>query len=109
MDKKKILFASLFVAIMLLVPFTAVGTHSIGYNREKELERESEQGNKNLDCSKCSNFLKCWSLRFEKFKIHWKYSRGKISFQQYLETTIDILKLMEGNGCILFFDALISP
>jgi len=36
MDKKKFLFATLFVAIMLLVPFTAVGTQPVDYAKESE-------------------------------------------------------------------------
>jgi len=50
MDKKKILIASLFAVIMLIVPFTVVGNDHISSNIElkagddSKLEKESELG-----------------------------------------------------------------
>ena len=58
MNKKKIIIASFFVAIMVLVPFTAVGTSHVKSDNVDEydvkLEEESDQDN----CITCNSPLR---------------------------------------------------
>jgi len=48
MDKKKILFAALFLTILLLVPFTAVGNQPIVYAGDSEDDQIIEKASPSL-------------------------------------------------------------
>jgi len=102
MDKKKILFAGLFVAIMLLVPFTAVGTQPIGNigGRENKqiLKKESEQNNKDPEYT---GILRCWFLRYTIFVLFMECLGIPTSCYDCHEKIEEIRKDMKEMGCIV--------
>jgi len=101
MDKKKIIIASFFVAIMILVPFTAVATQHTCYIREKELEEESEKGSKNIECSKCYDLGRCLRHRFQLFMLFLYYKMGEISKLGYEYIRDEIHEHMKEIGCFV--------
>ena len=79
MDNKKILFATLFVAIMLLIPFTTVGTQPIDYAEESEDDQILENASPSRHPIICK-ILDRLGNYFESKYSHWYYECLKEDF-----------------------------
>ena len=58
MNKKKIIIASFFVAIMVLVPFTAVGTSHVKSDNVDEYDVKLEEESNQDNCITCNSPLR---------------------------------------------------